>query len=193
MARRHWVLYIRKGTRFSPFMTEATRRVVGGRDRNVPYIVGPRQGLRTGEERTWRMRIPGEGLKGLPRKEDPGDHSERSGEWRIGIIDAERRSVSASNTWKRIYPDHAFRSWVCASSGSACTSGSPRTFACSQPWEFLHGSPWLDPIQPLHLTTPRKKWITFWQHPRIIAGLRDISPSWKDYLKIAGESLTKLN
>jgi cysteine desulfurase len=73
---------------------------------------------------------------------------------------------------------------ICASSGSACTSGSLEPShvlrAMGVPFTAAHGSIRFS----LSIYNTKEEMDYILEHlPRIVARLRDISPFWKDYLK----------
>ena len=78
---------------------------------------------------------------------------------------------------------------ICASSGSACTSGSLEPShvlrAMGVPFTAAHGSIRFS----LSIYNTKEEMDYILEHlPRIITRLRDISPFWKDYLKSQGKT-----
>ena len=78
---------------------------------------------------------------------------------------------------------------ICASSGSACTSGSLEHShvlrAMGVPFTAAHGSIRFS----LSIYNTKEEMDYILEHlPRIVARLRDISPFWKDYLKSQGKT-----
>ncbi len=178
-------LYIRKGTRFSPFVVgghqEAGRR--GGTE-NVPYIVGLGKAaefvmehmdeensrvraLRDRLEKELLTRIPNTLINGDPRHRLPNTCS-----LSFEYIEGESILLLLSDEG------------ICASSGSACTSGSLQPShvlrAMGVPFTAAHGS--------IRFSLSVYNTDADIDHvietlPPVIERLRDISPFWKDYLE----------
>jgi cysteine desulfurase len=177
-------LYIRKGTRFAPFVVgghqEAGRR--GGTE-NVPYIVGLGKaaefvmehmeeengrvrGLRDRLEKELLDRIPNTMINGDPEQRLPNTCS-----LSFEFIEGESILILLSDQG------------ICASSGSACTSGSLQPShvlrAMGVPFTAAHGS--------IRFSLSVYNNDQDVDHvikvlPPIIERLRDISPFWKDFL-----------
>ncbi len=179
------VLYIRKGTRFSPFIIgghqEKGRR--GGTE-NVPYIIGLGKACELAkknldEERT-RVRALRDYLeKGIleriPNTLLNGDRENRlPNTLNVSFEYVEGESILL------LLSDLG----ICASSGSACTSGSLEPShvlrAMGVPFTAAHGSIRFS----LSIYNTKEEMDYIIEHlPPIIQKLRDISPFWKDYLK----------
>jgi cysteine desulfurase len=175
------VLYVRRGTRFSPYITgghqEGGRR--GGTE-NVPYIIGLGKacelasqnleeenrrvkGLRDKLEQNLLELIPGSMVNGDIEQRLPNTSS-------ISFEYVEGESILLKMSDKGI----------CASSGSACTSGSLEPShvlrAMGVPFTAAHGS-----IRySLSVYNTEEEIDTILEvMPPIIQELRDISPFWK--------------
>lgn len=179
------VLYIRKGTRFSPFIIgghqEKGRR--GGTE-NVPYIIGLGKACELAkknlnEERT-RVRalrdyLEKEILERIPNTLLNGDRNNRlPNTLNVSFEYVEGESILL------LLSDLG----ICASSGSACTSGSLEPShvlrAMGVPFTAAHGSIRFS----LSIYNTKEEMDYIIEHlPPIIQKLRDISPFWKDYLK----------
>jgi cysteine desulfurase len=182
------VLYIRKGTKFSPFMIgghqEKGRR--GGTE-NVPYIIGIGKACELakkhlGEENTWvqvlRDYLEKKILESIPNAMVNGDRVHRlPNTLNISFEYVEGESILL------LLSDLG----ICASSGSACTSGSLEPShvlrAMGVPFTAAHGS--IRFSLSIYNTKEEMDYIVE-QLPSIIQRLRDISPFWKDYLKSQG-------
>jgi cysteine desulfurase len=178
-------LYIRKGTRFAPFVVgghqEAGRR--GGTE-NVPYIVGLGKAaefvtehmeeensrvlaLRDRLEKELIARIPNTLINGDPRHRLPNTCS-----LSFEYIEGESILLLLSDEG------------ICASSGSACTSGSLQPShvlrAMGVPFTAAHGS--IRFSLSIYNTDADIDHVIA-TLPPVIERLRDISPFWKDYLE----------
>ena len=183
------VLYIRKGTRFSPFMIgghqEKGRR--GGTE-NVPYIIGLGKACELAkkhldEENTrvkalrdyLEMKI----LEKIPNTLVNGDRLHRlPNTLSVSFEYVEGESILL------LLSDLG----ICASSGSACTSGSLEPShvlrAMGVPFTAAHGSIRFS----LSIYNTKEEMDYIIEHlPPIIQRLRDISPFWKDYLRSQGK------
>jgi cysteine desulfurase len=183
------ILYIRKGTKFSPFLIgghqEKGRR--GGTE-NVPYIIGLGKAselakAHLGEENTrvkalrdyLEMKI----LEKIPNTLVNGDRVNRLPNTlsvSFEYIEGESILLLLSDLG------------ICASSGSACTSGSLEPShvlrAMGVPFTAAHGSIRFS----LSVYNTKEEMDYIIEHlPPIIQRLRDISPFWKDYLKAQGK------
>jgi cysteine desulfurase len=175
------VLYLRRGTRFSPYITgghqEGGRR--GGTE-NVPYIIGlgkacelASQNLEDENRRVKALRdkleqnllelIPGSMVNGDIEQRLPNTSS-------ISFEYVEGESILLKMSDKGI----------CASSGSACTSGSLEPShvlrAMGVPFTAAHGS--IRYSLSVYNTEEEIDYI-LQVMPPIIQELRDISPFWK--------------
>jgi cysteine desulfurase len=183
------VLYIRKGTRFSPFIIgghqEKGRR--GGTE-NVPYIIGLGKACELAkkhlDEENTRVRalrdylerkildtIPSVLVNGDPKNRLPNTVSVS-----FEYVEGESILLLLSDLG------------ICASSGSACTSGSLEPShvlrAMGVPFTAAHGSIRFS----LSIYSTREEMDYIIEHlPPVIQRLRDISPFWKDYLKTQGK------
>jgi cysteine desulfurase len=182
------VLYIRKGTRFSPFMIgghqEKGRR--GGTE-NVPYIIGLGKACELAkkhldEENTkvkaLRDYLEAKLLEKIPNTLVNGDRVHRlPNTVNVSFEYVEGESILL------LLSDLG----ICASSGSACTSGSLEPShvlrAMGVPFTAAHGSIRFS----LSIYSTKEEMDYIIEHlPPIIQRLRDISPFWKDYLKAQG-------
>jgi cysteine desulfurase len=182
------VLYIRKGTRFSPFMIgghqEKGRR--GGTE-NVPYIIGLGKACELAkkhldEENTkvkaLRDYLETKLLEKIPNTLVNGDRVHRlpnTVSVSFEYVEGESILLLLSDLG------------ICASSGSACTSGSLEPShvlrAMGVPFTAAHGSIRFS----LSIYNTKEEMDYIIEHlPPIIQRLRDISPFWKDYLKAQG-------
>ena len=179
------ILYIRKGTKFSPFMIgghqEKGRR--GGTE-NVPYIIGLGKACELakkhlGEENT-RVRalrdyLEAKILEKVPNTLVNGDRNNRlPNTLNVSFEYVEGESILL------LLSDLG----ICASSGSACTSGSLEPShvlrAMGVPFTAAHGSIRFS----LSIYNTKEEMDYIIEHlPPIIQRLRNISPFWKDYLK----------
>ena len=182
------VLYIRKGTRFSPFIIgghqEKGRR--GGTE-NVPYIIGMGKAFELAkahlEEENTRVKalrdyLEEKILEKIPNTLVNGDSVHRlpnTVSVSFEYVEGESILLLLSGLG------------ICASSGSACTSGSLEPShvlrAMGVPFTAAHGSIRFS----LSIYNTKEEMDYIIQHlPPIIERLRDISPFWKDYLKAQG-------
>jgi len=183
------VLYIRKGTKFSPFMIgghqEKGRR--GGTE-NVPYIIGLGKACELAkkhldEENTkvkaLRDYLEAKILEKIPNTLVNGDRVHRlPNTVNVSFEYVEGESILL------LLSDLG----ICASSGSACTSGSLEPShvlrAMGVPFTAAHGSIRFS----LSTYNAKEEMDYIIEHlPPIIQKLRDISPFWKDYLKSQGK------
>jgi cysteine desulfurase len=178
-------LYIRKGTRFTPFVVgghqEAGRR--GGTE-NVPCIVGlgkaaefasAHMAEENGRVRALRDRLEKELLARIPNTLINGDPKHRlPNTCSLSFEYVEGESILLLLSDKG----------VCASSGSACTSGSLQPShvlrAMGVPFTAAHGSVRFS-LSVYNTDADIDHVID--TLPPIIERLRDISPFWKDYLE----------
>ncbi len=174
-------LYIRKGTRFAPFIVgghqEGGRR--GGTE-NVPYIVGlgraaelAREHMKEERERVRKLRDRLEAglLEKIPNAIVNGDAASRlpnTASISFEYVEGEAILLKLSKLG------------VCASSGSACTSGSLEPShvlrAMGVPFTAAHGS--IRFSLSVYNTDEDVDFILA-EMPPIIARLREISPFWK--------------
>lgn len=183
------VLYIRKGTKFSPFLIgghqEMGRR--GGTE-NIPYIVGLGEACELAarhlEEENNRVRFLRDKLEQglLERIPDTlvnGDREHRlpnTVSLSFEYVEGESILLMLSNLG------------ICASSGSACTSGSLEPShvlrAMGVPFTAAHGS-----IRFSLSTYNTEEDIDYIleQLPPVIERLRDISPFWRDYINASSK------
>jgi len=184
------VLYIRKGTKFSPFMIgghqEKGRR--GGTE-NVPYIIGLGKACELAKrhlnEENTRVRALRDYLEAKILEKIPNT-----------LVNGERvnrlpNTVSVSFEYVEGESILLLLSdlGICASSGSACTSGSLEPShvlrAMGVPFTAAHGSIRFS----LSIYNTKEEMDYIIEHlPPIIQKLRDISPFWKDYLKTRGKA-----
>lgn len=183
------VLYIRKGTKFSPFMIgghqEKGRR--GGTE-NVPYIIGLGKACELAkshlEEENTRVKVLRDYLETkilekIPNTLVNGDRNNRlPNTLSVSFEYVEGESILL------LLSDLG----ICASSGSACTSGSLEPShvlrAMGVPFTAAHGSIRFS----LSIYNTKEEMDYIIEHlPPIIQRLRDISPFWKDYLKSQGK------
>ena len=183
------VLYIQKGTRFSPFLIgghqEKGRR--GGTE-NVPYIIGLGKACELAkkhldEENTrinaLRDYLEAKLLETIPNTLVNGDRVHRlpnTVSVSFEYVEGESILLLLSDLG------------ICASSGSACTSGSLEPShvlrAMGVPFTAAHGSIRFS----LSIYNTKEEMDYIIEHlPPIIQRLRDISPFWKDYLKSQGK------
>ena len=182
------VLYIRKGTKFSPFMIgghqEKGRR--GGTE-NVPYIIGFGKACELAkkhlDEENTRIKsltdyLEAKLLEKIPNTLVNGDRIHRlpnTVSVSFEYVEGESILLLLSDLG------------ICASSGSACTSGSLEPShvlrAMGVPFTAAHGSIRFS----LSIYNTKEEMDYIIEHlPPIIQRLRDISPFWKDYLKSQG-------
>jgi cysteine desulfurase len=176
------VLYLRKGTRFSPFMIgghqEKGRR--GGTE-NTAAIIGlgkaaelARRHLAAGSYRCvdeLRDHLEGEILRRVPRTLVNGDRTQRlPNTTSLAFEFVEGESILL------MLNEHG----ICASSGSACTSGSLEPShvlrAMGVPFTAAHGS--IRFSLSRYTTRSEIDWVLE-KLPPIIARLREMSPFWK--------------
>jgi len=176
------VLYIRKGTRFTPFIIgghqERGRR--GGTE-NVPYIIGLGKACELAQKnlidenvrvRGMRDKLEQGILKTIPNVMINGHQQERlSNTLSISFeyVEGESILMLLSNLG------------ICASSGSACTSGSLEPShvlrAMGVPFTAAHGSIRLS----LRIYNTEEEIDFVLEHlPSNISRLREISPFWKE-------------
>jgi cysteine desulfurase len=182
-------LYIRKGTKFSPFLIgghqEKGRR--GGTE-NVPYIVGLGKACELAkkhlDEENTRIKalrdyLEAKLLEKIPNTLVNGDRVNRlPNTLNVSFEYVEGESILL------LLSDLG----ICASSGSACTSGSLEPShvlrAMGVPFTAAHGSIRFS----LSIYNTKEEMDYIIEHlPPIIQKLRDISPFWKDYLKSQGK------
>ncbi|MEW6374605.1 MAG: cysteine desulfurase NifS [Thermodesulfobacteriota bacterium] len=183
------VLYIRKGTKFSPFLIgghqEKGRR--GGTE-NVPYIIGLGKACELAKKhldeentrvKTLRDYLEVKILEKIPNTLVNGDRVHRlPNTLSVSFEYVEGESILL------LLSDLG----ICASSGSACTSGSLEPShvlrAMGVPFTAAHGSIRFS----LSIYNTKEEMDYIIEHlPPIIQKLRDISPFWKDYLKAQGK------
>ncbi len=183
------VLYIRKGTKFSPFLIgghqEKGRR--GGTE-NVPYIIGLGKACELAKKhlddenirvKTLRDYLEAKILEKIPNTLINGDRVHRlPNTLSVSFEYVEGESILL------LLSDLG----ICASSGSACTSGSLEPShvlrAMGVPFTAAHGSIRFS----LSIYNTKEEMDYIIEHlPPIIQKLRDISPFWKDYLKAQGK------
>ena len=183
------VLYIRKGTKFSPFLIgghqEKGRR--GGTE-NVPYIIGFGKACELAkrhlnEENTkvkaLRDYLEAKLLEKIPNTLINGERVHRlpnTTSLSFEYVEGESILLLLSDLG------------ICASSGSACTSGSLEPShvlrAMGVPFTAAHGSIRFS----LSIYNTKEEMDYIIEHlPPIIQKLRDISPFWVDYLKSQGK------
>jgi cysteine desulfurase len=183
------VLYIRKGTRFSPFLIgghqEKGRR--GGTE-NVPYIIGLGKACELAKKhldeenikvKALRDYLEAKLLEKIPNTLVNGDRVNRlpnTVSVSFEYVEGESILLLLSDLG------------ICASSGSACTSGSLEPShvlrAMGVPFTAAHGSIRFS----LSIYNTKEEMDYIIEHlPPIIQRLRDISPFWKDYLKAQGK------
>jgi cysteine desulfurase len=184
------ILYIRKGTKFSPFLIgghqEKGRR--GGTE-NVPYIIGLGKACELAQKhlneentriRALRDYLEAKLLERIPNTLVNGDRKNRlpnTTSLSFEYVEGESILLLLSDLG------------ICASSGSACTSGSLEPShvlrAMGVPFTAAHGSIRFS----LSIYNTKEEMDYIIEHlPPIIQRLRDISPFWKDYLKAQGRA-----
>ena len=183
------VLYIRKGSKFSPFLIgghqEKGRR--GGTE-NVPYIIGlgkacelAKKHLNEEQTRVRALRdyLEQRILERIPNTLVNGDRTNRlPNTLSVSFEYVEGESILL------LLSDLG----ICASSGSACTSGSLEPShvlrAMGVPFTAAHGSIRFS----LSIYSTKEEMDYIIEHlPPTIQRLRDISPFWRDYLKSQGK------
>ena len=182
------ILYIRKGTKFSPFLIgghqEKGRR--GGTE-NVPYIIGLGKACELAQKhlneentkvRALRDYLEAKLLERIPNTLVNGERKNRlpnTTSLSFEFVEGESILLLLSDLG------------ICASSGSACTSGSLEPShvlrAMGVPFTAAHGSIRFS----LSIYSTKEEMDYIIEHlPPIIQRLRDISPFWKDYLRAQG-------
>jgi len=182
------ILYIRKGTKFSPFLIgghqEKGRR--GGTE-NVPYIIGLGKACELAQKhlneentkiRALRDYLEAKLLEKIPNTLVNGERVHRlpnTTSLSFEYVEGESILLLLSDLG------------ICASSGSACTSGSLEPShvlrAMGVPFTAAHGSIRFS----LSIYNTKEEMDYIIEHlPPIIQRLRDISPFWKDYLRAQG-------
>ena len=183
------VLYIRKGTKFSPFLIgghqEKGRR--GGTE-NVPYIIGLGKACELAKKhlddentrvKALRDYLEQKLLEKIPNTLVNGDRQNKlpnTVSVSFEYVEGESILLLLSDLG------------ICASSGSACTSGSLEPShvlrAMGVPFTAAHGS--IRFSLSIYNTKEEMDYIIE-NIPPIIQRLRNISPFWKDYLKSQGK------
>jgi cysteine desulfurase len=185
-------LYVRKGTKFKPFLVgghqERGRRA--GTE-NVPYIIGLGKAAQLAMEhmddmntrvKSLRDRLEQGLLSAIPNSMINGDPQNRlpnTSNVSFEFVEGEAILIRLSNLG------------ICASSGSACTSGSLEPShvlrAMGVPFTAAHGS-----VRWSFSTYNTDEDVDFvLEHmPGIIAKLRDLSPFWKNGGPIESSLLT---
>ena len=182
------ILYIRKGTKFSPFLIgghqEKGRR--GGTE-NVPYIIGLGKACELAQKhlneentnvRALRDYLEAKLLEKIPNTLVNGDRKSRlpnTASLSFEFVEGESILLLLSDLG------------ICATSGSACTSGSLEPShvlrAMGVPFTAAHGSIRFS----LSIYSTKEEMDYIIEHlPPIIQRLRDISPFWNDYLRAQG-------
>jgi len=183
------VLYIRKGTKFSPFMIgghqEKGRR--GGTE-NVPYIIGLGRACELAkkhlDEENTRVKALRDYLEAKILEKIPNTLVNGDGVHRLPNTVSVSFEYVEGESILLLLSDLG----ICASSGSACTSGSLEPShvlrAMGVPFTAAHGSIRFS----LSIYNTKEEMDYIIEHlPPIIQRLRDISPFWKDYLKSQGK------
>ncbi len=179
------VLYIRKGTKFSPFLIgghqEKGRR--GGTE-NVPYIIGFGKACELAkkhlEEENMRVRTLRDYLEAKILEKVPNTLVNGEQVHRLPNTVSVSFEYVEGESILLLLSDLG----ICASSGSACTSGSLEPShvlrAMGVPFTAAHGSIRFS----LSIYNTKEEMDYIIEHlPPIIQRLRDISPFWRDYLK----------
>jgi len=186
------VLYVRKGTKFQPFIVgghqEKGRR--GGTE-NTPYIIGLGRASELalesiGHENTrvksLRDKLESGLLETVPNCMINGDRENRlpnTCNISFEYVEGEAILIHMSNLG------------ICASSGSACTSGSLEPShvlrAMGVPFTAAHGS---IRFSLSRYTTEEEIDYTLKHVPEIISKLRTLSPFWKDGQPVESALLT---
>ena len=179
------VLYIRKGTRFSPFLIgghqEKGRR--GGTE-NVPYIIGLGKACELAkkhlDEENTRVKPLRDYLEAKLLEKIPNTLVNGDRVYRLPNTVSVSFEYVEGESILLLLSDLG----ICASSGSACTSGSLEPShvlrAMGVPFTAAHGSIRFS----LSIYNTKEEMDYIIEHlPPIIQRLRDISPFWKDYLK----------
>jgi cysteine desulfurase len=183
------VLYIRKGTKFSPFLIgghqEKGRR--GGTE-NVPYIIGLGKACELAkrhlDEENTRVKALRDYLEAKILEKIPNTLVNGDGVHRLPNTVSVSFEYVEGESILLLLSDLG----ICASSGSACTSGSLEPShvlrAMGVPFTAAHGSIRFS----LSIYNTKEEMDYIIEHlPPIIQRLRDISPFWKDYLKSQGK------
>ncbi len=179
------VLYIRKGTKFSPFLIgghqEKGRR--GGTE-NVPYIIGLGKACELAkkhlDEENTKVKALRDYLEAKILEKIPNTLVNGDGVNRLPNTVSVSFEFVEGESILLLLSDLG----ICASSGSACTSGSLEPShvlrAMGVPFTAAHGSIRFS----LSIYNTKEEMDYIIEHlPPIIQRLRDISPFWKDYLK----------
>ena len=182
------VLYIRKGTKFSPFLIgghqEKGRR--GGTE-NVPYIIGLGKACELAkrhlDEENTKVRSLRDYLEAKLLEKIPNTLVNGDGVHRLPNTVSVSFEYVEGESILLLLSDLG----ICASSGSACTSGSLEPShvlrAMGVPFTAAHGSIRFS----LSIYNTKEEMDYIIEHlPPIIQRLRDISPFWKDYLRAQG-------
>jgi cysteine desulfurase len=182
------VLYIRKGTKFSPFLIgghqEKGRR--GGTE-NVPYIIGLGKACELAkrhlDEENTKVRSLRDYLEAKLLEKIPNTLVNGDGVHRLPNTVSVSFEYVEGESILLLLSDLG----ICASSGSACTSGSLEPShvlrAMGVPFTAAHGSIRFS----LSIYSTKEEMDYIIEHlPPIIQRLRDISPFWKDFLKAQG-------
>lgn len=175
------VLYIRRGTRFQPYMIgghqEYTRRA--GTE-NVPGIIGLGKACelakKSVEEETNKVRRLRDKLEREILAKVPDS--------RVNGIEAERLPNTSSISFEGVEGESILlmldREGICASSGSACTTGSIEPShvlrAMGVPYNYVHGTV---RFSLSRYTTEEEIDTVIEVLPGIIERLRELSPLWK--------------
>ena len=175
------VLYVRRGMKFSPFMIgghqEGGRR--GGTE-NVPYIIGLG---RAAELAMANMEDENTRVKALRDRLEAGltgaiSHTRVNGDQKNRVPNT--TNISFEYIEGEAILLHLAAAGICASSGSACTSGSLEPShvlrAMGVPFTAAHGSIRLS--LSVHNTAEEVEEVIR-VFPPIIAKLREMSPFWK--------------
>ncbi len=175
-------LYVRKGTRFQPFLVgghqERGRR--GGTE-NVPYIIGLGRAAELAmdkmEEENTRVKFLRDELESSILSSIP--HSMINGDPKDRLPNTS--SVSFEYVEGEAILLHLSNKGICASSGSACTSGSLEPShvlrAMGVPFTAAHGS--IRFSLSIYNTREEIDYLVEVM-PGIIGKLRELSPFWKD-------------
>lgn len=185
-------LYVKKGTKFHPFVIgghqERGRR--GGTE-NVPYIIGlgraaelamEKMDEETSRVKALRDKLENGLLKTVPNSMVNGDRTNRlpnTSNISFEYVEGEAILIHLSNLG------------ICASSGSACTSGSLEPShvlrAMGVPFTAAHGS-----IRFSLSTYNTEEEVDYVLEnvPKVIEKLRNMSPFWKDGKPIDSNLLT---
>ncbi len=183
------VLYVRRGTKFTPLLIgghqEKGRR--GGTE-NIPYIIGLGKACElaarhlkeeNSQVRVLRDKLEHGLLERVPDTLVNGDREHRlpnTVSLSFEYVEGESILLLLSNLG------------ICASSGSACTSGSLEPShvlrAMGVPFTAAHGS--IRFSLSIYNTEEEIDYILE-QLPAIIEKLRDISPFWRDYIKASSK------